>query len=171
MAWRDAVALTGRYHAAILIVLSPCSRSVTLARRRAPLGINSFVPLQVLLPLLAYSTAKVAMLYCFWFGGPAAGLVSGARCVVSGRGEPCAQRRRAAGRARRRNPEMCGAPATPLVSWPVAVGLRIICPPRRYQSQRLIQSVATDGRALLFKSWCDLRTRWRTCAPRTLGPN
>ena len=61
MAWRDAAALTGRYQAAILIVLSPCSRSVTLASRKAPLGMSSFVPLQVDRPLLAYSTAKVAM--------------------------------------------------------------------------------------------------------------
>ena len=55
------------------IVLSPCSRSVTLARRSAPLGMSSFVPLQVLLPLLAYSTAKVAMIvFLFVFVVPPA---------------------------------------------------------------------------------------------------
>ena len=71
MAWRDAAALTGRYQAAILIVLSPCSRSVTLASRKAPLGMSSFVPLQVDRPLLAYSTAKVAMVVSLVVAPPA----------------------------------------------------------------------------------------------------
>ena len=37
-----------------------------LGEAEAPLGMSSFVPLQVLLPLLAYSTAKVAMIVFFW---------------------------------------------------------------------------------------------------------